>query len=141
MAAGKNTVISSIHGNPLPARCRAPVDRRISASQARIRITANDRPNSSSRAARVGRTKSPSRHCPRSTVPTVTAVATATVISAIHWQAVRLWWKKVPIVHHPGTGTFQAANVAHFAASWSPGKACEDCQCGAKHVVKTVKEV
>lgn len=57
---------------------------------------------------------------------------TLKVISAIHWQAARLWWKGVPVVHHPGAGRFTRANVQHFAASWNPGdgrKAEEHCAC------------
>jgi DUF1365 family protein len=46
---------------------------------------------------------------------------TLKVITAIHWQAVRLWWKKVPVAHHPGAGKFARAPVRHFGASWSPG--------------------
>jgi len=48
---------------------------------------------------------------------------TLKVITAIHWQAVRLWWKSVPVVHHPGAGRFARSNVHHFAASWSAGVA------------------
>lgn len=47
---------------------------------------------------------------------------TLKTIAAIHWQAVRLWWKKVPVVHHPGAGKFAKSTVQHFGASWSPGK-------------------
>lgn len=47
---------------------------------------------------------------------------TLKVIAAIHWQAVRLWWKKVPVVHHPGAGKFAKSTVQHLGASWSPGK-------------------
>lgn len=51
---------------------------------------------------------------------------TLKVITAIHWQAVRLWWKAIPIVHHPGGGRFASANVQHLAASWSAGAAREE---------------
>lgn len=44
---------------------------------------------------------------------------TAKTIAAIHWEAVRLYWKKVPIVHHPGLGKFAAANTRPLGASWS----------------------
>lgn len=50
---------------------------------------------------------------------------TLKVITEIHYQAVRLWWKNIPIVHHPGKGRFARANVRHFAASWSAGAARE----------------
>ena len=60
---------------------------------------------------------------------------TLKVISAIHWQAVRLWWKNVPVVHHPGAGRFARANVQHFAASWSVG-AAKECECSATHLRK-----
>jgi len=50
---------------------------------------------------------------------------TLKVITAIHRQAVRLWWKQVPVVRHPGGGRFARANVQHFAASWSAGVAKE----------------
>jgi len=59
---------------------------------------------------------------------------TLKVIAAIHWQAVRLWGKKVPVVHHPGAGRFARANVQHFAASWNPGRGREreeSCGCSA----------
>jgi uncharacterized protein len=46
---------------------------------------------------------------------------TLKVITAIHWHAVWLWLKNVPVVHHPGAGKFARANVQHFAASWSAG--------------------
>ena len=44
---------------------------------------------------------------------------TAKTIAAIHWEAVRLYWKKVPIVHHPGSGNFALANTRPLGASWS----------------------
>ena len=46
---------------------------------------------------------------------------TMKVICTIHLQAVQLWWKQVPIVHHPGAGRFARANVQHFGAAWNPG--------------------
>jgi DUF1365 family protein len=46
---------------------------------------------------------------------------TAKVITAIHWQALRLLWKKVPIVHHPGSGRYQKRNVQNLGGSWSAG--------------------
>ncbi|HEX7961297.1 MAG TPA: DUF1365 domain-containing protein [Terriglobales bacterium] len=46
---------------------------------------------------------------------------TAKVIAGIHWQAVRLWAKNVPLVHHPGAGTFKPASQEHFGAAWSAG--------------------
>ncbi|MGO9438676.1 MAG: DUF1365 domain-containing protein [Terracidiphilus sp.] len=44
---------------------------------------------------------------------------TAKTIAAIHWEAVRLYWKKVPTVHHPGSGNFAPANTRPLGASWS----------------------
>jgi uncharacterized protein len=46
---------------------------------------------------------------------------TMKVIAGIHWQAVRLLARKVPVVHHPGAGHFRPANKRHFGAAWSPG--------------------
>jgi uncharacterized protein len=43
---------------------------------------------------------------------------TAKVIAAIHWQALRLLIKRVPVVPHPGAGHFQQATVQHLGASW-----------------------
>lgn len=43
---------------------------------------------------------------------------TAQVIAAIHWQALRLLWKKVPVVHHPGAGRYQKRNVQNLGGSW-----------------------
>ncbi len=43
---------------------------------------------------------------------------TAKVISAIHWQAVRLLLKRVPTVRHPGSGHFERSTVQHLGASW-----------------------
>ena len=58
---------------------------------------------------------------------------TLKVISAIHWEAVRLWWKNIPIAHHPGAGRFARANVQHFAASWSVA-AEKECGCSATNL-------
>jgi DUF1365 family protein len=44
---------------------------------------------------------------------------TAKTIAAIHWEAARLYLKRVPIVNHPGPGRFAASNTRHFGASWS----------------------
>jgi len=44
---------------------------------------------------------------------------TAKTVVAIHWEAVRLWLKKVPVVHHPGPGNFTPANTRSVGASWS----------------------
>lgn len=43
---------------------------------------------------------------------------TAKVIAAIHWQALRLLLKRVPMVRHPGAGHFERATVQHLGASW-----------------------
>ncbi len=43
---------------------------------------------------------------------------TGKVIAAIHWQALRLLWKRVPVVSHPGAGRFQRTTVQHMGASW-----------------------
>jgi hypothetical protein len=45
---------------------------------------------------------------------------TATVIAAIHWQALRLLLRRVPIVSHPGEGRFERATAQHLGASWRP---------------------
>ena len=44
---------------------------------------------------------------------------TAKTIAAIHFEAVRLYLKGVPVVHHPGPGNFSAANTRPMGASWS----------------------
>ena len=44
---------------------------------------------------------------------------TAKVIAGIHWQAIRLWAKRVPVVHHPGSDLFTPVNQRHVGASWS----------------------
>jgi hypothetical protein len=43
---------------------------------------------------------------------------TARVIAAIHWQALRLMMKRVPVVHHPGAGKFRPRNSRDLGASW-----------------------
>ena len=43
---------------------------------------------------------------------------TGKVIAAIHWQALRLLLKQVPMVPHPGAGHFERATVQHLGASW-----------------------
>ncbi len=43
---------------------------------------------------------------------------TAKVIAAIHWQALRLLLKKVPIIAHPGANRFQKTTAKHLGASW-----------------------
>lgn len=43
---------------------------------------------------------------------------TLRVIAAIHWQAMRLLFKKVPIVAHPGAGHFNKSATQHMGASW-----------------------
>jgi DUF1365 family protein len=44
---------------------------------------------------------------------------TAKTIAAIHFEAARLWLKKVPLVRHPGPEKFSPANTRHAGASWS----------------------
>jgi len=44
---------------------------------------------------------------------------TAKTIAAIHWEAARLYLKKVPVVHHPGSGLFNPVNQRHLGASRS----------------------
>ena len=44
---------------------------------------------------------------------------TAKTIAAIHWEALRLYLKAVPVVPHPGPGRFSTANKQHMGASWS----------------------
>jgi DUF1365 family protein len=44
---------------------------------------------------------------------------TAKTVAAIHWEAARLYLKKVPIVHHPGPGHFVPANTRPVGAFWS----------------------
>jgi uncharacterized protein len=44
---------------------------------------------------------------------------TAKTIAAIHWEAARLYCKKVPVVPHPGSARFCAANTRHWGASWN----------------------
>lgn len=43
---------------------------------------------------------------------------TLKVIAGIHWQALRLLWKKVPVVSHPGSGRFGKATTSRWGASW-----------------------
>ena len=45
-------------------------------------------------------------------------MVTLKVIAAIHWQALRLLWKRVPVVHHPGPGHWAPSNTKHIGASW-----------------------
>ena len=47
---------------------------------------------------------------------------TAKVIAGIHWQAIRLWAKRVPVVRHPGPEIFTPVNQRHVGASWNPGE-------------------
>jgi DUF1365 family protein len=45
-------------------------------------------------------------------------ILTARIIAAIHWQALRLMLKRVPVVHHPGAGNFTPRNSRDLGASW-----------------------
>lgn len=38
---------------------------------------------------------------------------TARVVSAIYWQALRLWWKRVPFYPHPDSGTPTTVSRSH----------------------------
>ena len=44
---------------------------------------------------------------------------TAKTITAIHFEAIRLYLKGVPVAHHPGPGHFAPANTRPLGASWS----------------------
>ena len=44
---------------------------------------------------------------------------TVKTVAAIHWEAARLYAKKVPVAHHPGPELFASANTRHLGASWS----------------------
>ena len=43
---------------------------------------------------------------------------TLKVIAAIHWHALRLLVKGVPVVHHPGAGQFDRSPARNLGASW-----------------------
>jgi DUF1365 family protein len=43
---------------------------------------------------------------------------TAKVMAGIYWQAIRLYGKGVPVVHHPGPGQFTPSETRHVGASW-----------------------
>ena len=43
---------------------------------------------------------------------------TARVIAAIHWHALRLLVKGVPVAHHPGAGHFSPSSTRNLGASW-----------------------
>jgi len=45
---------------------------------------------------------------------------TLRVTAGIHWQAARLYFKDVPVVHHPGAGLFQSVNRKVLGARWRP---------------------
>ena len=45
---------------------------------------------------------------------------TLKVIAAIHWQALRLMAKGVPVVSHPGSNCFTKSPTQHWGASWRP---------------------
>lgn len=48
-------------------------------------------------------------------------MVTVKTIAAIHWHAILLWLKRVPVAHHPGAGRFTRVNKPHFGAAWSAG--------------------
>ncbi len=43
---------------------------------------------------------------------------TIKVIAGIHWEAMKLFLKRVPIVSHPGGDRFTKATTQHWGASW-----------------------
>ncbi len=43
---------------------------------------------------------------------------TLKVITGIHWEALKLFLKKVPVISHPGEGQFKRATTQHWGASW-----------------------
>lgn len=43
---------------------------------------------------------------------------TARVILSIHYHAIRLFFKRVPVVTHPGAGNFTPSVTKHLGASW-----------------------
>jgi hypothetical protein len=45
---------------------------------------------------------------------------TAKVVASIHWQAMKLKFKGVPVVPHPGAGQFQPVHRPHWGVSWKP---------------------
>lgn len=45
---------------------------------------------------------------------------TLRVIAGIHWQAARLFLKKVPVFDHPGPGLFRPVNRKTRGARWQP---------------------
>ncbi len=45
---------------------------------------------------------------------------TAKVVAAIHWQAMKLKFKGVPVVPHPGAGDFRPRHTRHWGVSWKP---------------------
>jgi hypothetical protein len=45
---------------------------------------------------------------------------TAKVVASIHWEAMKLKFKGVPVVPHPGHGHFRPVNKPHWGASWRP---------------------
>src|SRR5262249_50801457 len=47
---------------------------------------------------------------------------TAKMIAGIHWQAIRLWAKRVPVVRHPSPAIFTPVNQRHVGASWNQGE-------------------
>jgi uncharacterized protein len=45
---------------------------------------------------------------------------TLRVIAGIYWQAFRLFFKRVPVFHHPGPGLFRPVNRKTLGARWQP---------------------
>ena len=45
---------------------------------------------------------------------------TAKVVASIHWQAMKLKFKGVPVVPHPGHGHARPVHTHHWGVSWKP---------------------
>ncbi len=43
---------------------------------------------------------------------------TLKVVAGIHWEALKLYFKRVPLLPHPGPGRYTKATTKHWGASW-----------------------